>query len=80
MGLTRLLYRVSMVVRSRVWKVRRIQDDMFLADSTMLFMCVLKVPLDESVTPRSFTILFSSIRLKDGDTQEVEDLSSVFVP
>ena len=55
-----------MVVGSRAWKVRRIHEAMFFADSMMLFMCILKVASDESVTPKSFTFVFSSMRVKDG--------------
>lgn len=68
------------MVGSLAWKVRRIHDAIFFADSTMLFMWVLKVASDESVTPKSFTFGFSSIRLKDGEMYAVESLSSASLP
>ena len=68
------------MVGSLAWKVRRIHDAIFFAESTMLFMWVLKVASDESVTPKSFTFGFSSIRLKDGEMYAVESLNSASLP
>ena len=73
------LYSVSIVVESRVLNVRRIHDDLFLADSMML-LWFFKVPSDDIDTPRAVTVCFSLIKSNDGVTYDVDAFRSQFVP
>ena len=78
-GLTKLLLRVSMGIRSLVVNVLNTHEDILFADAMMVLTWSLKVVSADNSTPRSRTVFFS-INSDSGDTYDVEFFRSLFFP